>query len=586
MSDESIRGEVEKALSKKGFGNITVEVREGVAYLSGELKDWDDIVHAGLAVGKLKCVREVVNEIKYPGMVEEKEQKFEPVPYAIPKEIPDKCDVLIVGGGVTGCAIARELSRYNLDIVLVEKESDVACGASRANNGMVHPGISTPYHSLKRVLNVKGNAMYDQVCKALEVPFDRCGMYVVVTDDTFAPKIKNKIPKFLHKLAYNTIVPSVAINKAKKYGIPASKISREQLLGEEPNLAKNAICAISFPTTAMTCPYKLTIAYAENAAMNGAKFLLNTKVTGIKAENGEVKTVETNRGSIQAKCIINAAGVYADKIAKMAGACDFTIHPRKGSMLIFDSAEKGHINHILAQLNVPTDKYTKGGGASVSVDGNVLLGPTAIEQESRENVTVTREESSRIFSKYCQLLPNIPQRSVITFFAGVRAPTYKEDFVIGATKVKGFVNVAGIQSPGLASAPAIAEMVVGIVKDSKLFEMQTKADFNPIRKDGHEFRKLSHEEQQKVIEKNPHYGNVICRCETITEGEIIDAIHRPVPALTMDAIKRRTRAGMGRCQSGFCGPRVAEILARELNVPITSITKDGAGSEVFFGKTK
>jgi glycerol-3-phosphate dehydrogenase len=585
MSGESIRKKVEKTLSKKGFGKIKVEVCESVAYIGGELSNWDEVVHAGLCVGKLKSVREVVNDITCPEKPE-KPHEPKPLPYGAPKEMPKKCDVVIIGGGVIGCAIARELSRYKLDIALVEKEADVACGASRANNGMVHPGISTPYHSVKRPLNVKGNAMYDQVCKELDVPLDRCGMYVVVTEDTFAPRIKSKIPKFLHKFAYNSIIPYIAIRKAKKYGIPgACRISREQLLKEEPNLTPKAICAISFPTTAMTCPYKLTIAYAENAAMNGVKILLNTKVTGIKVEGGEIRGVETDRGLIEAKYVINAAGVYSDDVAKMAGACDFTIHPRKGSMLIFDSAVKGHINHILAELTVPTDKYTKGGGASVSVDSNLLLGPSAVEQQSKDDTTVSREEMSRILSKYGNLLPNVPQRSMITFFAGIRAPTYKEDFVIGATKVKGFVNVAGIQSPGLASAPAIAEMVAGIMRGIGC-KMDANPSFNPVRKDVPEFRKLSQEEQQKLIENNPRYGNVICRCETITEGEIVDAIHRPVPALTMDAIKRRTRAGMGRCQSGFCGPRVAEILARELNVPIISITKDGAGSEVFFGKTK
>ncbi|MCD6467584.1 MAG: NAD(P)/FAD-dependent oxidoreductase [Methanomicrobia archaeon] len=486
----------------------------------------------------------------------------------------------MIGGGVIGCFIARELSRYNLEIVLLEKESDVACGATKANSGQIHTGVGEESGTLKKKLCAEAWPMYDKITEELDVPFKRNGLLVVITKDTLP-----KIPSFIGNFISKYIIPYIVMRKGKDVGDKPRIIKRDELLRMEPNITDRALVAVFMPGYGIICPYKLTIALAENAIQNGTKVLLETEVRDILVEDKKVRGVMTNRGTIETQFVINAAGIFADEIAEMAGAKEFTIHPRKGSILLFDKEEEGYVNHQVSELRFPQDPYTKGGGVLMTVDGNINWGPTAIEVPDKEDKSVTREEIEGIFEKYGFIFPNFPKNSVITYFAGLRAATYKEDFFIKASKnIRGFVNVAGIQSPGLTAAPAIAEMVLKILKDAGL-KMEEKENFNPMRKASPVFDKLSVEEKKKLIEKNPLYGNVICRCEHVTEGEIIDAIHSPLPALTIDAIKRRTRAGMGRCQGGFCGPRVAAILARELGIPLEKITKD-RNSNMFVGRTK
>lgn len=570
---------IAEKLKKKKFSKIKTSVKNGIVYLDGEVNSWDEVIELGHAAGEMKEVKGVINNIIVKDVKEKKREKNLPKDTYNP-HLPERADVVIIGGGVIGCFIARELSRYNLEIVLLEKESDVACGATKANSGQIHTGVGEESGTLKKKLCAEAWPMYDKITEELDVPFKRNGLLVVITKDTLP-----KIPSFIGNFISKYIIPYIVIRKGKDVGDKPRIIKRDELLRMEPNITDRALVAVFMPGYGIICPYKLTIALAENAIQNGTKVLLETEVRDILVEDKKVRGVMTNRGTIETQFVINAAGIFADEIAEMAGAKEFTIHPRKGSILLFDKEEEGYVNHQVSELRFPQDPYTKGGGVLMTVDGNINWGPTAIEVPDKEDKSVTREEIEGIFEKYGFIFPNFPKNSVITYFAGLRAATYKEDFFIKASKnIRGFVNVAGIQSPGLTAAPAIAEMVLKILKDAGL-KMEEKENFNPVRKASPVFDKLSVEEKKKLIEKNPLYGNVICRCEHVTEGEIIDAIHSPLPALTIDAIKRRTRAGMGRCQGGFCGPRVAAILARELGIPLEKITKD-RNSNMFVGRTK
>ena len=570
---------IAEKLKKKKFSKIKTSVKNGIVYLDGEVNSWDEVIELGHAAGEMKEVKGVINNIIVKDVKEKKREKNLPKDTYNP-HLPERADVVIIGGGVIGCFIARELSRYNLEIVLLEKESDVACGATKANSGQIHTGVGEESGTLKKKLCAEAWPMYDKITEELDVPFKRNGLLVVITKDTLP-----KIPSFIGNFISKYIIPYIVMIKGKDVGDKPRIIKRDELLRMEPNITDRALVAVFMPGYGIICPYKLTIALAENAIQNGTKVLLETEVRDILVEDKKVRGVVTNRGTIETQFVINAAGIFADEIAEMAGAKEFTIHPRKGSILLFDKEEEGYVNHQVSELRFPQDPYTKGGGVLMTVDGNINWGPTAIEVPDKEDKSVTREEIEGIFEKYGFIFPNFPKNSVITYFAGLRAATYKEDFFIKASKnIRGFVNVAGIQSPGLTAAPAIAEMVLKILKDAGL-KMEEKENFNPVRKASPVFDKLSVEEKKKLIEKNPLYGNVICRCEHVTEGEIIDAIHSPLPALTIDAIKRRTRAGMGRCQGGFCGPRVAAILARELGIPLEKITKD-RNSNMFVGRTK
>lgn len=575
MKDERIEKKLKKIVEKKGFSTITVSVKDQIVHLAGLVDTWNDVVEIGYCAGKLREVKGVINDITSQEGIQEKRRRVKP---QVVTRLPDTADIVIIGGGVIGCFIARELSQYDLDVVLVEKESDVACGATKANNGQIHTGIGEKSGTLKKELCAKGWPLYEKIAQELDVPYIRNGLLVVLTEDTLP-----KIPSFISHFVLKYVIQPLVVRRGRAVGDTPKVIKKEELLQMEPNITDRAVSAVLMPGYGIICPYKLTIALAENAIQNGVTILLKTEVTDITVEDNKVQKVVTDRGEIKTRFVVNAAGVYADEIAKMAGAQEYTIHPRKGSILLFDKKTEGYITHQMSELKFPQDPHTKGGGLLPTVDGNMLWGPTASEVSDKEDTSVTREELDQMVEKYHPVLPDFP-KNVITYFAGVRASTYKEDFVIRASDVEGFIHAAGIQSPGLTAAPKIAEMVLTILKDKGL-EMEEK-DFNPVRKAHPVFSKLSLEEKEELIKKNPLYGNVVCRCEHVTEAEIVDVIHRPLPAVTMDALKRRTRAGMGRCQGGFCGPRVAEILARELKIPLEEVTKDGEGSYLFVRKTK
>lgn len=473
-------------------------------------------------------------------------------------------DVIVIGAGVSGCAIARELSRFNLKVAVLEKALDVCEGTSKANSGIVHAGYDAKPGTLKARLNVEGSRRMEALSKELDFSYKRNGSIVLCFDEKDIDKLEELKAR------------------GEANGVENLRIlSKAELLEAEPLAGENAAAALYAPTGAIVCPFGLTIALAENAADNGVIFKFGTQVKEIaRLENGY--QIHTENQNYQAKVVINAAGVHADEIHNMVSDHKMEITPRKGEYLLYDKKIGGMVSHTLFQL--PT-ALGKGILVTPTVHGNLLTGPTAVDIEDKEGTDTSGEGIEQVVQKAALSVSNIPGRSVITSFAGLRAhisgmPDFqegKDDFVIGEVKdAPGFIDVAGIESPGLSCAPAIGEYVAELVR--KLLAPSEKDNFVSTRKGIPIMALASDEERQRLIKDNPAYGNVICRCEMVTEGEILDAIHRTLGATTTDGIKRRTRAGMGRCQSGFCNPKVVEILSRELQVDESDIRKSGEGS--------
>ncbi len=567
---------LDKMIRKSIHGNkqltscdINVSVNDDkVVFLSGEVDNWAQVVAAGHIAGKKRGVKGVVNDITVKGKNILRKNKTSLIQKGKRIGMVDEKDVIIIGGGIIGCGIARELSKYNLKVNLIEKEADVSEGASKANNGMIHPGNAVKPGTLKAKLNVRGNAMYPNWAKELGFDFKRTGSLIIAY---------SKKERLLLKLIYGV---------GKINGVPDMKnLSGDKVMEMEPTICKKPLMGLYSPTTAYVDGYEVTAALAENAAMNGVDFYLNTQVVDVLTEDGKVKGVITDRGIFKGKYVINCAGIYADEISEMAGDRFFTLHPRRGCLIIFDKSKLG-VNRSTGVINVSNrNKQSKGGGPQQTIAGNALWGPSATEIPNKDDKSVTKEEFEYSFNTGFKVNPNLSKSDVITYFSGIRASSYNEDFIIGMSdKVEGFINVAAIQSPGLASAPAIAEMVENIILEHG--KIKKNPNFNPIRKPPIKFRDLSFEEQDALIKENPMYGHVVCRCETITEAEIVNAIHGPIPATTVDAVKRRTRSGMGRCQGGFCGPKILNILSRELGVDITKITLKGDESYIIDSKSR
>lgn len=473
-------------------------------------------------------------------------------------------DVIIIGAGVSGAACARELARYSLKICVLEREEDVCCGTSKANSAIVHAGFDAENGSLMAKLNVEGNKMMEALSKELDFEFIRNGSLVVCTSE-------EERPGLLHLL-----------ENGKKNGVEGLRIvERDELLAMEPNISDEAVAALYAPTGGIVCPFSLNIAMAENACVNGAEFKFDTQVEDIGKIDGGWR-VKTSRGDFEAKVVVNAAGVYADKIHNMVSAEKMTIIPRRGDYLLLDKTAGKHVTRTIFAL---PGKYGKGVLVSPTVHGNLIVGPTATDIEDKEGTNTTRPELNEVIEKSAITVKNVPVRQVITSFAGLRAHEPRHEFFIGEVKdAPGFIDCAGIESPGLTSSPAIGRMVAdiaaGILKPAK------NQSFTGTRKGILRPGTLSLEERNELIKKQPAYGNIICRCEMITEGEILDAIHRPLGAKSLDGVKRRTRAGMGRCQAGFCSPRTMEILSRELHVDMSEITKCGGRSKLIVGVNK
>lgn len=473
-------------------------------------------------------------------------------------------NVTIVGAGIVGCSIARELSRYNLKMCVIDKDSDVANGATKANSAIIHAGFDAKYATLKGKLNAKGNSMFDKLSEDLDFPFKRIGSLVLCFD-------KNDLDKLNELKA-----------QGEKNGVPGLQIIEgDKLRIMEPNISDEAVAALHAPTGAIVCPYEMTIALAENAFINGVDFKFETEVKSInKVEDTYV--LKTNKGDIETKIVINAAGVFADEINNMVSNNKMKIVARKGEYCLFDKSVGNMISKTVFQL--PT-KMGKGILVTPTVDGNLLIGPNAIDTEDKSDLNTSLKGINDILNKGSLSIKKVPVRQVITSFSGLRAHSMENDFIIGEQKdAKNFINAAGIESPGLSSAPAIAEMIVDIIVE-KLNPSENER-FNPIRKGIAKFREMNNEEKKKLIQQDSRYGKIICRCETVTEGEIISAIKRPLGARTLDGVKRRTRSGMGRCQSGFCTPKIVEILSRELNILPTEVTKFGGKSQMLVGKNK
>ena len=471
-------------------------------------------------------------------------------------------DIVIIGAGVVGGMIARRLAAYNLKICILEKENDVARGATAANSAIVHAGFDAKEGSLKAKMNVRGSQMMEQICSELGVSYKRNGSLVVA---------------FEHERAeVEAIYRRGLANNVEGLRI----VERDELFAMEPNLNPALSCALYAPTGAIVCPYGLTIAAVGNAMDNGAELALNFEVVSIfKTAEGYILNAADGR-TVETRYLINSAGVFSDEIARMLGDESFTVHPRRGEYMLLDK-ECGATNTCTI-FHTPT-KMGKGVLVSPTVHGNLIVGPTATDMEDKEDTATTAKGFAAIREKAGDNVAKLPFGKVITSFCGLRSVGSTGDFIIKAED--GVVTLGGIESPGLSSSPAIAEYVEELLCGMGL-TLTEKADYNPYRAPSDAFHRMSVEEKNEMIRKDSRYGRIICRCEEVTEGEMVAAIHQNPPAYDMDAVKRRTRGGMGRCQGGFCSPEVIRILAREWNLPYDAITKCGGGSYVNKGRTK
>jgi len=560
---------VRKALDKAGFNDVKIEEWRKSIVLSGSVDTWDKKIEAGIAATK-KGYKGVVNDIGVPGI------KFDEmaVPSLKDNYLEGKhFDAVVIGGGITGSAIARELKRFNISVALLEKEEDLAKHASSRNDGMIHDGFAAKPGTKKAEYNVRGNRAYTEVTRELGVEFFRPGSMILFSN----PFMKLIMP--------------VLKARAKKNDVDGYRyVSRKEVAKMEPHLTEKQYGAFLLPSAGVLSPYKMVIAYAENAVQNGAEVVLNTVVTGFDMDNNNISKIKTNRGDLTAGVVINAAGIWADKIAGYADDRFFSLHGRKGTDAILDLRTGEYLSTITAMpplINQSKSK-TKGGGLIITPEGNLLVGPTAEEVPEREDYSTDPENIEELMH-HMNLNRKLRRADIITYFSGIRACTYEEDFIIEASEhVENFIHAAGIQSPGLASAPAIAEDITKIAVDllRKKMTVGENSDFNPTREAAPELRNLPLEDRAEYIKKNPAYGRIVCRCEEISEGEIRDALRSPIPVSTLDGIKRRARVGAGRCHGGFCTPRVLEIMAEELKVDITELTKKGENSEIFYGVTK
>lgn len=572
---------LQKRLRKDVHPSITCSLFMDSIRLSGNVDTWEKVVKAGQIAARTKF-KEIINDIFF----EKNNQKFptnEQLEYSARFE---NWDIVIIGGGIIGCAIARELSKYDLKICIVEKEYDVAIHASSRNDGMIHPGIAAPMNSLKCKLNIRGNALYEKISKELEVPINWCGSSILFRSNS------SKV-----------IWPFFWI-KAKIIGMQGLEyMSKSDVYQQEPHLSEGVKWGVMCKNAGVTSPYKMTVAYAENAIHNGVNLKLNTKVIGMRKtpsnENlkyndliSEVYVQNQNeKYTLKTKIVINAAGVYSDYIAEFAGDRYFSIHPRKGEVVLFDKKKAYLVNGILGFIGDRSSKHTKGGGIIKTYEGNILVGPNAIETFERDNYETDRTTIDEMLRMKLPQVNGLDIKDDITYFTGIRAATYKEDFIIEPSRqVNNLIHVAGIQSPGFASAPAIAEYVENIChvmyRELTSEKMMPNLAFNPIRKAIPNLQAMSSEERSKRIAARPEYGEIICRCEEISKGEIIDALRSPIKVETIDGIKRRVRAGMGRCQGGFCMPLVMEIIHSELGVPMDQITKKSGDSRIAVHFTK
>lgn len=486
-------------------------------------------------------------------------------------------DVAIIGAGVIGSALFRELGKYRLSTVLIEKENDVALGCSRANSAIVHAGYDPPTGTLMARFNVAGNKMYPKLCSELSVPFRANGSLIVALTEEELPQLRS-----LYENGTRNGVEGLEI------------IGSDEVHHLEPNLKESICGALVAPTGGIVGSYEFTTALAENGVVNGGKVLLNSEVVKIDKiakdgapledtkKEGYFRVTFANGNSIDARFVVNAAGVYSDIVQRLIGKERFSVTPRKGEYYILDKRQGTLVDRTIFMC---PSKLGKGVLISPTVHGNLLVGPDAQDGEDKEDFSTTKKGLDFVRDMSKLLSDKVDFRDSIRNFAGLRSLPSGKDFIIEIDPdVAGFINLAGIKSPGLTSAPAIAVYAVELLANCGL-DLVEDPDFNPCR-DEIRFTALSDEEKAELAAKDPRYGRIVCRCEEVTEGEIVEAIRRPLGARTLDGVKRRCRPGSGRCQGGFCGPRVLEILSRELGVPRESIDKDKEGSYILIGNTK
>lgn len=475
-----------------------------------------------------------------------------------------KYDVAIIGAGVIGGMVARELSRYQLKVCLLEKENDVAMGASRANSGIIHGGYDPEPGTMKAKLNARGIGMLYQAARELNVHHKNNGAMVC---------------------AFGTVEEDAAIEKLYQRGVSNGIAGLRVITGAEaramePNLSEKVSKALYVPNSGIICPYDLTIAAVGNAMDNGVELKRNFPVCAIEKEK-DFKVISADGECVEATWLINCAGGYSDKIAEMAGDGFFTIIPRAGQYLLLDKVEGGRVSHTIFQ--VPSAEG-KGILVTPTVDGNLLTGPTATRVADPDCTQITSEGVAGISQFASKSVPSVDFRQVITSFSGVRSSEKDGDFIIRESrKAPGLVHVAAIDSPGLTSCVAIAGMVVDILKNLGI-KLELKPDWNGRRENVHAFREMSDEEKNAYIQAHPDYGRIVCRCEGVSEGEIRAAIRRNPPAFDTDSVKRRTRSGMGRCQGGFCLPYVMKLIAQEWGIPVEEVTKSGGNSGILIGR--
>lgn len=465
-------------------------------------------------------------------------------------------DIIVIGAGVVGCSIARELSKYNLDVLVVEKNSDVSEGISKGNSGIVHAGYNEKIGTLKAKLNIEGNKIFDDLSRDLQFPFKRNGAFILA--------FKDEEMKTLESLKEN----------GEKLGVEGLEIlTREEALNIEPNLNKEIVGVLNVKTSGIVSPYEMTIALAENAAENGVEFKLNSKVTNIEKISEGYKVTLNNKEVVSGKIIINASGLEGAFLNNLVSMTKREINPVKGEYCLFDKVAGSMINKTLFQV---PNKLSKGVLVTPTAEGNLLVGPNAVEGKTLET---SREGIDEILDKSKKSLEELPVARILNTFSGIRPKTKEGDFIIEEVEdAKNFINVIGIDSPGLTAAPAIGVYVVNMIKER--LDLVEKKNFKKTREKIVRFAELSLEEKNKLIKEKPAYGHMVCKCEFVTEGEIVEAIHRPIKALTVDAIKRRTRASMGGCQGVGCTLPISKILSRELGIDISDINKNSEGSPV------
>ncbi|NBG87816.1 NAD(P)/FAD-dependent oxidoreductase [Isachenkonia alkalipeptolytica] len=473
-------------------------------------------------------------------------------------------DVIIIGAGVIGTAVARELSKYQGRVAILEKNPEVCQGTTKANSAIVHGGYDARHGTLKGKLNKRGVELYPGLAKALNFPYQRCGSMVLAFNREEEQKLW------------------ALMENGKKNGVEGLELlTGEEVRQIEPGIAPEVTKVLYAKNAGITCPFNMTFALLENAMENGTELFVNTEVKGIK-EFGEGLSLFTPQGEFQGKMVINAAGVHSDRIAEMIGDRNYKITPNRGEYRILDRKAGDTVSHVIFQTPTPDGK---GVLVAPTVHGNIIVGPTSDGIDSPEDTRTTKAGIEKVDRSASKAVPKVPLRESIRIFSGIRASVEGSDFIIEPSKTaKGLMHLIGIDSPGLASAPAIGEMVVGEIQER--LSLEKKQNFIEKRRAIPHFEALSNGEKEGLLKANPRYKKIICRCEMITEGEILEAIHRRGGATTLDGIKRRVRPGSGRCQGGFCGPRVLEILSRELQIPMEEIRKEGTDSKLLSGKLK